>query len=48
MCNLSENFIDDLEAFLKKTRAKLKMVLALELEDHRIRRSLTPEFEAMA
>jgi hypothetical protein len=48
MCNLSENFINDLEALLKKTRAKLKKVLALELEDHRIRRSLTPESEAMA
>jgi hypothetical protein len=48
MCNLPENFVDDLEAFLKKIRAKLKMVLALELEDHQIRRSLTPEFDAMA
>jgi hypothetical protein len=42
MRNLSENFIDDLEALLKKTRTKLKNVLALELEDHRIRRNLTP------
>jgi hypothetical protein len=48
MRNLPENFVDDLEALLKKTRAKLKKVLALELEDHRMRRSLTPEFEAMA
>jgi hypothetical protein len=47
MRNLPENFVDDPEALLKKTRAKLKMALALELEDHRIRRSLTPEFEAM-
>jgi hypothetical protein len=48
MRNLLENFVDNLEALLKKTRAKLKKVLALELEDHRIRRSLTLEFEAMA
>jgi hypothetical protein len=48
MCNLLENFVDDPEAFLKKIRAKLKMVLALELEDHQIRRSLTPKFDAMA
>jgi hypothetical protein len=48
MRNLSENFVDDPEALLKKTRTKLKKVLALELEDHRIRRSLTPEFGAMA
>jgi hypothetical protein len=47
MRNLPENFVDDPKALLKKTRAKLKKVLALELEDHRIRRSLTPEFEAM-
>jgi hypothetical protein len=46
--NLSTNFIDDPEALLKKTKAKLKRVSALESEDNRIRRSLTPEFEAMA
>jgi hypothetical protein len=48
MRNLLENFVDDPEALVKKTRAKLKKVLALELEDHQIRRSLTPKFEAMA
>jgi hypothetical protein len=48
MCNLLENFVEDLEALLKKTRAKLKKVLALKLQDHRIRRSLTLEFEAIA
>jgi hypothetical protein len=48
MHNFPENFVDDLEALLKKTRAKLKKVLALELEDHRIRRSLIPEFEGLA
>jgi hypothetical protein len=47
MHNLPKNFVDDPEALLKKTRAKLKKVLALELEDHQIRRSLTPEFKAM-
>jgi hypothetical protein len=46
--DLPTKFIDDLEALLKKTKAKLKRVLALESEDNRIRRSLTPEFEAMA
>jgi hypothetical protein len=34
MHNLLENFVDDLEALLKKIRAKLKKVLDLELEDN--------------
>jgi hypothetical protein len=46
--NLPTNFIDDLEVLLKRTKAKLKRVLALESKDNRIRQSLTPEFEAMA
>jgi hypothetical protein len=46
--DLLPNFIDDPEALLKRTKAKLKRVPALESEDNRIRRSLTPEFEAMA
>jgi hypothetical protein len=46
--NLPINFIDDLEALLKRTKAKLKRVSALESEYNRIRRSLTPEFEVMA
>jgi hypothetical protein len=46
--NLPTNFIDDPEALLKRTKAKLKRVSALELEDNCIRRSLTLEFEAMA
>jgi hypothetical protein len=46
--NLPSNFIDNPEALLKRTKAKLKRVSALESEDNRIRRSLTPEFEAMA
>jgi hypothetical protein len=48
MHNLPENFVNDPKALLKKTRAKLKKVLALELKDHQIKRSLTPEFETMA
>jgi hypothetical protein len=48
MRNLPENFVDDPEALLKNTRAKLKKALALELEHHRIRRNLIPEFKAMA
>jgi hypothetical protein len=46
--DLPTNYIDNLEALLKRTKAKLKKVLALESEDNQIRRSLTPEFEAMA
>jgi hypothetical protein len=46
--NLPTNFIDDPEALLKRTKAKLKRVSALESEDNRIRQILTPEFEAMA
>ena len=46
--NLPTNYVDDPEALLKRTKAKLKKVLALESEDNQIRRSLTPKFEAMA
>ena len=46
--DLPTNYIDDLEALIRRTRAKLKKVLALKSEDNHIRRSLTPEFEAMA
>jgi hypothetical protein len=35
--NLPTNFIDDLEELLNRTRAKLKRISALELEDNRIR-----------
>jgi hypothetical protein len=45
--NLPTNYIEDLEALIRRTRAKLKRVSALESEENRIRRSLTPEFEAM-
>jgi hypothetical protein len=46
--NPPTNFIDDLEALFKRTKAKLKRVSVLELEDNCIRQSLMPEFEAMA
>ena len=46
--DLLTNCVDDPEALLNRTRAKLKKVLALELEDNQTRRSLTPIFEAMA
>ena len=46
--DLPTNYVDDLEALLKITKAKLNKVLALESEDNQIKRSLTPEFEAMA
>jgi hypothetical protein len=54
--NLLANFIDNPEALLRKTRAKLKETHSIsrlevisELEDHQdLIRSLTPEFEAMA
>jgi hypothetical protein len=46
--DLSKNYLDDPEVLLRNTRAKLKKVLAIVLEDSQIRRSLTPEFEAMA
>ena len=45
--DLLTNYVEDPEALIR-TRAKLKKVLALKLEDNHIRRSLTPEFEAMA
>ena len=44
--DLSTNYVDDPEALLKRTKAKLNKVSALESEDNHIRRSLTPEFEA--
>ena len=46
--DLPTNYVDDPEALLKRTRAKLKKVSALESEDNQIRRSLTPKLEAMA
>ena len=46
--DLPTNYVEDLEALIRRTRAKLKKVSALESEDNQIRQSLTPEFEAMA
>ena len=46
--NLPTNYVEDPEALIRRTRAKLKKVLALESKDNHIRWSLTPEFEAMA
>ena len=45
--DLPTNYIEDPEALIRRIRAKLKKVPALELEDNQIRRSLTPKFEAM-
>jgi len=45
--NLPINYIEDPEALIRRTKAKLKKVPASESEDNRIRRSLTPKFEAM-
>ena len=42
------NYIKNLEALLRRTKAKLKKVLALESKHNQIRQSLTPVFEAMA
>ena len=46
--DLPINYVDVPEALLKRTKAKLKTISALESEDSHIRRSLTLEFEAMA
>ena len=46
--DLPTNYVENPEALLRRTKAKLKKVLALELEDNQIRWSSTPVFEAMA
>ena len=46
--DLPANYVEDLEVLIRRTRAQLKKVLVLKSEDNHIRRSLTPEFEAMA
>ena len=46
--DLPTNYIEDQEALIRRTNAKLKKVSALESEDNQIRRSLTLDFEAMA
>jgi hypothetical protein len=45
--DLPTNYVEDPKALLKRTRAKLKKVLALESEDNQIRQSLKPKFKAM-
>ena len=46
--DLTMNYIKDLESLIRRTKAKLKKVSALNSKDNQTRRSLTPEFEAMA
>ena len=46
--DLLTNYIENPEVLLRRTKAKLKKVWALESEDNQIKRSLTPKFEAMA
>ena len=46
--DLPTNYVEDPKALIRRNRAKLKKVLALKSKDNHIRRSLTPEFEAMA
>ena len=46
--DLPTNYVEDPEALIRRTRAKLKKVSALESEDNQTRRSLTPVFEALA
>ena len=46
--DLLTNYVEDPEALIRRTRAKLKKVSALELEDNQTRQSLIPVFEAMA
>ena len=45
--DLLTNYVEDPEALIRRTRAKLKKVSALESEDNQIRRSLTLVFEAI-
>ena len=46
--DLSTNYIKDPEALFRWTKAKLKKVSSLELEDNQTRWSLAPVFTAMA
>jgi hypothetical protein len=48
MHDLPDNFVDNPEALLRKTRSKLKKVSPSVSEDTQVRRSLTPVFEVMA
>jgi hypothetical protein len=46
--DLLTNYVEDLEALIRRTNAKLKKVSTLDSEDNQTKRSLTPVFEAMA
>ena len=46
--DLLTKYIEDLEALIRRTKAKLKKVSTLGSKDNQTRWSLTPEFEAMA
>jgi hypothetical protein len=46
--DLPTNYIEDLEALIRRTRAKLKKVSALESKDDQTRQSLIPIFDATA
>jgi hypothetical protein len=48
MRDIPDNFVDNPEALLRKTRSKLKKVSPSVSEDTQVRRSLTPVFEVMA
>jgi hypothetical protein len=45
---LPTNYVENPEALFRKTRAKLKKVPTTSSDVNQIRRSLTPDFEAMA
>ena len=45
--DLLTNYVEDPEALIRRTKAKLKKVSALESEDSQIRWSLTLQFKAM-
>jgi hypothetical protein len=46
--DLLTNYVENPEALLRRTKAKLKKVSALESEDNQTRQSLTSVFKAMA
>jgi hypothetical protein len=48
MRDLPDNFFDNPEDLLRKTRSKLKKVSPSMSEDTQVKRSLTPVFEVMA
>jgi hypothetical protein len=42
--DLPTNYVKDLEALIRRTRAKLKKVVALELEDNQTKAKLNTSF----